>query len=190
MLTILALHGSGRDETDLIEFCRHLAPEAYIRTPRGSFAQADGFTFVRRQPDRSIAAAEVVKLATDWILHEFETPVGKSEAVIAVGYSSGAIFAEALLAVAPDMFAAAILLRPEPLASGFCFPRMSAKPILIVAGKRDERRLNNDASVLAEQLHEAGAGVSLHVIDAGHGWAQDDKDIVVARSWLATLAAV
>ncbi|MDQ0322452.1 putative esterase [Pararhizobium capsulatum DSM 1112] len=66
---------------------------------------------------------------------------------------------------------------------------MPAKRILIVAGKRDERRRHDDAAVLAEQLHSAEAIVSLHVIDAGHGWAQDDGDIASARSWLATLAA-
>lgn len=190
MLTLLAFHGSGRDETDLTEFCRQLAPDAHIRAPRGSFAQGDGFTFFRRRPDRSIAAAEVVHLATDWISQESEAHLPVSGDLIAVGYSSGAIFVEALLSAAPEMFAAAILLRPEPLSPSFNFPTMPAKPVLIVAGERDERRRLDDATVLAAQLQRAGAIVSLHVIDAGHGWAQDDKDVALARSWLVTLAAV
>ena len=64
MLTLRALHGSGRDETDLVEFCHQLSPQAHISAPRGPFAQADGFTFFRRCSDQSIAAAEVVDLAT------------------------------------------------------------------------------------------------------------------------------
>ena len=188
MLTLLALHGSGRDETDLVEFCHQLAPHAQTRAPRGQFAQADGFTFFRRRSDHSIAAAEVVNLARNWVSQEHEAHLPTSGEVIAVGYSSGAIFAEALLSVVPHRFAGAILIRPEPLSPNFRFSEMSAKPILIVAGKHDERRRHDDAAVLAEQLNQAGAFVSLHVIDAGHGWARHHADVALARSWLATVA--
>ncbi|MGK9286420.1 alpha/beta hydrolase [Sinorhizobium meliloti] len=187
MLTLLALHGSGRDETDLAEFCHQLAPQAHISAPRGPFAQADGFTFFRRRSDRSIAAAEVLDLATRWVSQEVEAHLPASGEVIVVGYSSGAIFAEALLSVAPQRFAGAVLMRPEPLSSNFSFSEMPAKPILIVAGKHDERRRHDDAAVLTEQFNKAGAVVSLHVIDAGHGWARHNADVTLARSWLATV---
>ena len=65
---------------------------------------------------------------------------------------------------------------------------MPAKPILIVGGKHDERRRHDDVAVLTEQLNKAGALVSLHVIDAGHGWARHHTDVTLARSWLATVA--
>lgn len=188
MLTLLALHGSGRDETDLVEFCHQLAPQAHISAPRGPFAQADGFTFFRRRSDHSIAVAEVVDLATSWVSQEFEAHLPASGEVIVEGYSSGAIFAEALLSVVPERFAGAILMRPEPLSPNFSFSEMPAKPILIVAGKHDERRCHDDAAVLAEQLNKAGAFVTLHVIDAGHGWARHHADVMLARSWLATVA--
>ena len=188
MLRLLALHGSGRDETDLVEFCHQLAPHANISAPRGQFAQADGFTFFKRRSDHSIAAAEVVDLAARWVLQEFEEHLPASDEVIVVGYSSGAIFAEALLSVAPERFTGAILMRPEPLSPNFCFSQMPAKPILIVAGKHDERRRQDDAAVLTEQLNKSGAFVSLHVIDAGHGWARHNADITLAHSWLATVA--
>lgn len=188
MLTLLALHGSGRDETDLVEFCHQLAPQAHTIAPRGPFAQAGGFTFFRRRCDHSIAAAEVVNLARNWVSQEFEAHLPASGEVIAVGYSSGAIFAEALLSVVPQRFAGAILMRPEPLSRNFSFSEMSAKPILIVAGEHDEHRRHDDAAVLAEQLNQAGAFVSLHVIDAGHGWARHNADVALARSWLATIA--
>lgn len=68
------------------------------------------------------------------------------------------------------------------------FPEMSGKPVLIVAGQHDERRRPQDAHVLAEQLSRAGALVSRHVIDAEHGWAGDNADVKLARSWLATVA--
>jgi phospholipase/carboxylesterase len=189
MLTLLALHGAGRDEADLVKFCHQVAPQARLNAPRGQFAQADGFTFFRRRADRSIAAAEVVDLATKWVSQEIGAHLPASGEVMVVGYSSGAIFAEALLSIVPERFAGAVLLRPEPLSPNFRFPEMPAKPILIVAGKHDERRRHHDAAVLTQQLKKAGAVVSLHVVDAGHGWARHNTDVTLARSWLATVAA-
>jgi phospholipase/carboxylesterase len=188
MLTLLALHGSGRDETDLAEFCHQLAPQARIIAPRGTFAQEGGFTFFKRRSDRSIAAAEVVKQAASWVSQEGNANLLASDDVIIVGYSSGAIFAEALLSVLPRRFTGAILMRPEPLSRDFRFPGMLEKPILIVAGMHDERRRHDDAAVLNEQLVNAGAVASLHVIDAGHGWARQNADLTLARSWMVAIA--
>lgn len=186
MLSLLSFHGSGRDETDLADFCYELAPQARFIAPRGAFAQAGGYTFFRRGPDRSIDASEVLNRAAAWVSKEAEGYLPVSGEVIAVGYSSGAIFAEALLSVFPERLAGAILMRPEPLSPNFIFPEMSAKPVLIVAGQYDERRRPDDAAILAKQLSKAGASVSLHVINAEHGWADDSADLKLARSWLAT----
>ena len=71
----------------------------------------------------------------------------------------------------------------------FSFSKMSAKPILIVEGKHDERRRHDDAAVLADQFNRAGAVVSLNIINAGHGWARNHADVALARSWLPTVAA-
>jgi phospholipase/carboxylesterase len=187
MLTLLALHGSGRDETDLVDFCHQIAPQARLCAPRGQFAQANGFTFFRRRSDGSIDATEVVDLAARWLWQEVEVPPSASGGVVVVGYSSGAIFAEAMMSVAPQRFAGAVLMRPEPLSRHFGFSEMAGKPVLIVAGEHDERRRYDDAAVLSEQLMKAGAVVSLHVIDAGHGWAPNNADVTLARSWLAAV---
>ncbi|KQQ78075.1 hypothetical protein ASF70_02295 [Rhizobium sp. Leaf321] len=88
----------------------------------------------------------------------------------------------------PKKFTGAILMRPEPLSPNFRFPGMPEKPILIVAGTHDERRRHDDAAVLSEQLVNAGAVVSLHVIDAGHGWARQNANLTLALSWLAAIA--
>lgn len=190
MLTLLALHGSGRDETDLLEFCHQLTSQARVIAPRGPFAQSGGFTFFRRRLDRSIDAAEVIGLAKDWVLQEDVTHLPTTDEIVLVGYSSGAIFAEALLTVASDRFSGAILMRPEPLSRNFDLSNVPEKPILIIAGKHDERRRHDDAAVLAEQFIRAGAVVSLHVIDAGHGWSHDNADVTLARSWLASVATI
>lgn len=89
------------------------------------------------------------------------------------------------MSVMPDRFAGAILLRPEPLAEEFAFPEIQGKPVIILAGRHDERRRPDDATRLAAQLSLARAEVTLHTLDSGHGWAPHDEDVILARSWLA-----
>ncbi|TKA97294.1 hypothetical protein FAZ78_06975 [Cereibacter changlensis] len=187
MFTLLVLHGSSRDETDLAEYSLKLAPHARVIAPRGAFPEGSGVTFFKRRADRSIAGDEVVALAKQWVSTEPGLLPLAPEKVVVVGYSSGAVFAEALLSVTPDMLAGAILMRPEPLSADFVFPAMAGKPILILAGKHDERRRLTDAPLLAAQFEAAGADVTLHVLDSGHGWAPLGEDIVLARAWLAEI---
>lgn len=186
MPTLLALHGSGQDETDLIAFARQVAPRCRLLAPRGDFADGAGFTFFRRLGDRSIPTDEVVALAKRWLSTKVSLlPPGDGKLV--VGYSSGAIFGEALLAAVPERWAGAVLLRPEPLAEDFIFPPLKDVPILILAGRHDERRKAEDAPILAKQLEAAQAQVTLHVLDAGHGWACGDEDTALTRlGWLAS----
>ncbi len=185
MLTLLTLHGSSRDETDLAEFSIRIAPQARVIAPRGTFREGDGYTFFKRRADRTIPNAEVVALASKWLSDELNPLPTASERVVIAGFSSGAVYAEALLSARPDLFAGIILMRPEPLSPDFRFPDLKGKPTLILAGKHDERRRPADATILAAQLEAAGATVALHVLECGHGWATQDEDIILARDWLA-----
>jgi phospholipase/carboxylesterase len=187
MITLLALHGSSRDETDLVGFSRQIAPDASLVATRGPFPDGSGFTFFRRRPDRSIDSAEIISLAGQWLSRDAKVSLPEQGKIILVGYSSGAIFAEALLAVMPQRFAGAILLRPEPLSADFIFPEMVGKPIIVLEGRHDERRRPGDAALLAVQLRSALAEVTLHTLDTGHGWAPHDEDAVLVRSWLASV---
>lgn len=185
MLTLLALHGSSRDEADLVEFCRQIAPDSHLVAPRGAFAEGEGYTFFRRRTDRTIPSTEVVALAEGWLSREASHLESLPEKPVIVGYSSGAIFAEALLTVKHSAFAGALLLRPEPLDQEFAFPIMEGKPILILAGRHDERRRTDDAPRLAVQFRTAQADVILHILDAGHGWAPNNEDTTLARTWFS-----
>ena len=107
--------------------------------------------------------------------------------LLVIGYSSGAVFAEALLAVAPHLFAGTVLLRPQPIADDFTFPTLSypvGKPILIISGLQDNRRQPYHAPKLACQLQHAEAVVTHHALEAGHDWASHDRDFSLARTWL------
>lgn len=183
-MAMLALHGAGRDEHDLQEFCRTVAAGVPVIAPRGEVRSGSGYSFFQRRSDHGIDAAALVDLAGAWHSRHSGGLLPTDRRLVLVGYSSGAIFAEALLATMPDRFAAAILLRPEPLARDFLFPPLARRPILLLAGRDDDRRAPEAAATLAAQLVAAGASVTFHVLEAGHGWAAEDEDARLSQSWL------
>ena len=183
-LRLVTFHGSAQDETALSAFAHEVAPNWPHLAPRGAIASGDGSTFPTRRPDGSIDTCAVVGRAREML-----SPTGDLGAMagsfVALGYSSGAIFVSALLSIAPELFAGAVLLRPEPLADEFEFPAMVAMPVLILSGKYDDRREPCAAHRLAMQLSDAGSIVTHHALDAGHGWAPNHADAILTRSWLS-----
>lgn len=184
-LPILGLHGSSGHPAFIESFIARLAPDSPAFCPRGTFADGDGFTFFRRRPDFSIPAGELMELARQAV-----SPAGilgeyGGEVMLAVGYSSGAIFASALLAAAPQRFAGAILLRPQVIAEDFEFPDLFGKPVLVISGLHDTRRQPHHALQLVQQLAAAGADVGHRTLEAVHALAADDSDLAIAREWMA-----
>lgn len=190
MFTILGLHGSSGHANLIQSYIARLAPNTPSYCPRGTFVDGDGFTFFKRNPDFSIPMDELLDLAKDSVAPSgFLAEIAKKKLLV-VGYSSGAVFAAALLAVAPHLFIGAVLLRPQPIADDFTFPNLSdtvpdGKPILIISGLQDNRRQPHHAPQLAHQLRHTGADVTHHALDAGHDWASRDRDLTLARTWMA-----
>ena len=187
-LRLVTFHGSAQNETALSAFAHEVAPDWPHLAPRGPITSGEGFTFTARRADRSIDTNAVVALARETL-----SPTGDLGAMggslVALGYSSGAIFISALLSIAPERFAGAVLLRPEPLADDFVFPAMVAMPVLILSGKNDDRRKPCAAPRLATQLSDAGSIVTHHALEAGHGWAPNHADAILTRSWLSQFSA-
>jgi phospholipase/carboxylesterase len=186
VLKVLGLHGSSGHPESIERFVRELRFPLDASCPKGPFADGAGFTFFRRDADFGIPADDLLDLARNSL-----TPGGLladyvNDTLLLVGFSSGAIFATALLAVSPACFAGAILLRPQPIREDFAFPELSLKPILIISGAHDVRRQPWHAAQLSDQLSDAHASVTHHVLDVGHGIASDGSDHSLASAWLAT----
>lgn len=147
----------------------------------------EGFSFFKGRSDRSIPHEELMALARESIsANGFVLACGLKDMLV-VGYSSGPLFGTALLALAPENFVGAILLRPQPISDDFTFPELSGKPVLIISGLHDNRREPQHASQVAEQLIAANAVVTHHVLDSGHGWAANDDDSCsLVRGWMRT----
>jgi len=183
---VVLLHGSGRDEHDLLAFGRAVFPNALLYAMRGAIPWQSGFAFFRRKPDRQLDVddlkAQAARLCTfmDFVTQQTgQTP-------FLVGYSNGAIMAAEMICQDCSRAQGAILLRPLSPRRNEELPSLYGFPVLLLAASHDERREPNDAQDLAAQFVTAGADVRFEVLDGGHGWAEDAADEKLSRQWLAT----
>ncbi len=182
MVGILGLHGSSGHPGLMEPFIKQLAPGVDSCLPTGTLPDGDGFTFFARRRDGSIPEDEVLELAKRSL--RVDGCVAHCQLIepLIVGFSSGAIFGSALLAVAPERFAGAILMRPQPISDDFEFPLLAGKPVLVLSGMQDSRRKPEHARMVTSQLRAAGAAATFHEIETGHGWTE--VDVQLTKAWL------
>ena len=146
-------------------------PRFFRRLSEGVFDEAD-------LKHRAGELAQFVQRAT-------ETYSLNSHSVIAVGYSNGANIASATLLLHPEVLRGAVLLRPMVPFELDRLPDLSGIPVFIGAGKRDPIVPTENVERLAAILEKAGAVVTLHWEDVGHGLT--DTELRAARRWLSDL---
>jgi phospholipase/carboxylesterase len=182
--TLLLLHGTGGNETDLLPLGQMIAPGAALLSPRGQVLENGMPRFFRRMSEGVFDEADVRARALDLgaFIEEARARYGLS-APIAVGYSNGANIAAALLYLKPEVLGGAVLLRAMvPLSSG-PEARSDGKPVLILSGAMDPIVPASNAVHLASALGGAGAAVTHKTLPAGHELSQ--ADIRTARDWVA-----
>lgn len=184
---LVLLHGSDGQETDLVPLAADLSPGAAVLGVRGPVATEGGYAFFRRFPDRRVDEADVaarVPALADFIQASCSDR-NLDRRPVAVSFSNGAIMAAALLMTRPDLLEGAVLFRPLSPFPDDLRPRLDAKPVLIIDGANDPRRLSGDGLRLAEQLRRAGALVTHRVLPTGHAITNEDR--LIARPWLHAL---
>lgn len=183
---LLLLHGSSRDETELPPLAETAAPGWPYLSLRGPIPWESGYTFFRRNRDRTLDKADLA-LQTKR-LHAF-IQAGIESGLIArppilLGFSNGAIIAASLMIHDSDITAAAILIRPLSPDPDAIIPTMPAKPVLILSGDRDDRRSPEDAIAITRQFRAAGADVTSHSSPTDHYLHEDEPAII--GQWLAS----
>ncbi|MDY8110214.1 alpha/beta hydrolase [Fulvimarina sp. 2208YS6-2-32] len=192
---LLALHGTGGDENDLLPLAAMVAPGAAILSPRGAVLENGMPRFFRRLAEGVFDEADIVRRANDLadFVEESRSTLGLARP-IALGFSNGANIAAAMLLLRPEVLAGAILIRAmvplkEPPSRADGTP--ADRPVLILSGAMDPIVPSDNAARLARQLALAGAAVTHEILPAGHGLTQ--ADIGLATSFLrehGTLGAV
>ncbi|MDQ1471200.1 MAG: phospholipase/carboxylesterase [Bryobacterales bacterium] len=185
-VTILALHGTGGDENDLLPIVRSLAPGASVLSPRGRVSERGAFRFFARlapgvfdEKEIRVRAAELAEWISSAVTEHGLDPAQ----IYALGYSNGANIATALMLLHPGVVKGAVLLRPMAVIRPEPLPALADAPVLLVAGNQDSTMQAGEADKLGRMLAEAGAAVDFAMQDAGHELTPQDFTLV--KRWLA-----
>jgi predicted esterase len=182
---LLLLHGTGGNEDDLLSLGRTLAPDAPLLSPRGRVLENGMPRFFRRYAegvfdleDLRFRAGELAEFLS-WAREEY----GLGEvAPLGVGFSNGANIAAALLLLHPHSLSAALLLRPMVPLVPDPLPALADVRVLIAAGRSDPIISSQQSQALADLLGKAGAEVTLHWSNAGHGLTREDLE--TGQRWM------
>jgi phospholipase/carboxylesterase len=181
---LLLLHGTGGNEHDLLPLGRTVAPDAVLISPRGQVLENGMPRFFRRFAEGVFDEADLVARTAD--LAAFARDAAARHApglpLAALGYSNGANIAAAVMLLHPDVLDAAVLLRAMVPLVPSSLPDLSGRRVLALSGIADPIAPPAGAERLATLLREAGAGVEVRALAAGHGLVQADVD--AARAFL------
>ena len=190
-LSLLLLHGTGGNESDLLALGRAMHPDAALLSPRGKVLEGNKPRWFRRIAE-GIFDLDDLRQRTHELADFIEVAAAAYKLdphhVVAVGYSNGANIAASLLLLRPDALAGAILLRPMVPIRPDPLPNLRGKAVLIEAGRNDPIAPADQTAQLAAMLQMAGAQVTAYWHDAGHGLIEND--ITVGMCWLTTGLAV
>jgi phospholipase/carboxylesterase len=186
-ITLLALHGTGGDENDLIPLAQTVDADAAVLSPRGRVLENGMPRFFRRlaegvfdQEDLRIRTAELAEFVTAAAArYRFDL-----SRLIALGYSNGANIAASVLLARPDVLAGAILLRPRVPFEPEAIPDLRGKRVFVSAGRQDSMIPSPLTQRLIDLLRAGGADVTVNWMDTGHGLVRTDIDR--AAEWVRT----
>ncbi|PSJ63415.1 alpha/beta hydrolase [Kumtagia ephedrae] len=181
---LLAFHGTGGDENQLVSLGRDLVPEATIVSPRGDVSEGGAARFFRRTGEGVYDMADLARATARMAAFvEAQRAAEKPSAVLGIGYSNGANILASVLFRQPELFDAAVLMHPlipfEPKVEG----SLAGRRILVTAGRRDPICPPELTSRLAAGLRAAGADVTVDWHEGGH--EVRPGEIEAARRFLA-----
>jgi predicted esterase len=190
-VTLLLLHGTGGDESDLIPLGQALAPGAALLSPRGGVLENGMPRFFRRLAE-GVFDQEDLRIQTknlgQFIKNASRTYNLRADRIIAVGYSNGANIASSLLFTQPRLLAAAVLFRPMVPFVPSKMPDLKTLQVLIAAGNRDTIASRQETGRLVELFKSGGASVTTIWHDGGHELGQDD--LGAAKHWMSQWLAM
>ncbi len=184
--TVLALHGTGGTERDLISLGQSLFPGANVLSPRGKVSERGANRFFKRFAE-GVFDLEDLRLQTDDLADFVSTSAHKYgfdvANVWALGYSNGANIAASLLLQRPQVLAGAVLLRAMTPFVPLQKLDLRGKAIFLAAGRFDPIVPVNDVEKLARLFRESGAEVELLIQNAGHELVREELEAI--RAWVS-----
>jgi len=184
--TLIVLHGTGGNESDLIGIGQTIAPGAAILSPRGNVLENGAPRFFKRLAEGVFDPKEVRSRGEELarFIHAAIAKYGlDASRIYALGYSNGANIASTVMLIEPRLLQGAILFRPmlvfEPEEQG----DLSGVSALISAGRMDPIVPVSSVERLVDLFESAHAEVSLKWQLAGHNLVP--SEVREAAEWLA-----
>lgn len=177
--TLLLLHGTRGDETDLLPVAGMIDDTASILGVRGNVMENGMPRFFQRIAEGIFKEQDLVFRTKE--LYDFLDEAARNygfdrDHVIAVGYSNGANIAGSLLYHYAAALKGAILFHPMVPRRGIELPDLSGTPVFIGAGTNDPICKPEETKELAESLELAGAVVEIHWESFGHRLTQSEVE--------------
>lgn len=188
---LLLLHGTGGNESDLIELGHTLLPGAALLSPKGKVVENGMSRFFRRLSEGVFDIGDLKSRAAelgDFVARAQSHYHIESSPMIAVGYSNGANIGSALIFARPDLLAGCCLFRPMVPYQPDSHPNLTGKAILMLSGALDPTMPPDQPEQLKAIYERCHATVLLHQSNAGHELTS--QDIRVAQAWLANRATI
>ncbi len=187
--TLLLLHGTGGDETDLLPLGMLLAPNANLLSPRGKVLENGMPRFFRRLSEGVLDVPDLI--VQTQALAEFVRAAASKYGfdparVTAAGFSNGANIAGGLLLLHPGVLKASILLHPMVPLVPETLPYLAETPVFIGAGRQDPVVAVAETERLAALLRSAGAEVTVSWQPGGHALTREEA----AANWLSNVPKV
>jgi predicted esterase len=183
--TLLLLHGTGGNESDLIELGRSLVPDANVLSPRGKILENGMPRFFKRLAEGVFDEEDLIH-RTHELADFVATAAGhygfSPKRLTAVGYSNGANIAASLMLLRPGVLHRAVLLRAMVPLIPEQTPDLTGTDIFLASGITDPILPLENARRLAAMLRGAGADVKHLEIPTGHQLTSAELD--ATRIWL------
>lgn len=182
--TLLLLHGTGGNETDLLPLASHIDENSSVLSVRGNVLENGMPRFFRRLAEGVFDEEDLIFRTKE--LNEFLDEAAKTYSfdrsnIIAIGYSNGANIAGSLLFHYNTALKGAILHHPMVPRRGIELPDLSGTPVFITAGKNDPICPAQETVDLQELLENAKAEVDVHWEYNGH--MLTGTEVAAAAEW-------
>lgn len=182
---LLLLHGTGGDETSLLDIARFLDEEATLLSFRGTVQESGMNRFFKRN---GLNQFDLVSLEEESDrLIQMITTVSEEKSIpieewVIVGYSNGANIAAHLLLERHFAIKQAILLHPMSLGVDTQEFPLSDKAVWLSVSENDPIVSREASNQLIEQLKNRHVSVTISATNSGHQITLDE--INQAKKWL------
>ena len=181
---LVLLHGTGGDESQLIEFGRAIDPNAHLLGLRGRSNEEGRNRFFRRYGEGVFDEHDIKMQCHDLCL--FLAIALKQyhvdATVTALGFSNGANMAASMMLLYPSVFERCLLFRSILPIMPEILPDLNGKSIFMVNGDEDSLGPQELAENLARLFRECGAEVEARLIHGKHALTQ--TDVQLASAWI------